>query len=432
MSRESCAAPLSRWLSAAALVSAQKKTMDAAALADGQPDFRATGPTPPTRRSSATANSARRSFSRPKRQLAYAKKREQIENSQSKDDIHYDNVIWQNEKYAKVVTRNRTSIIYDPPDGRIPDLTPAAKALVAARAAEARLHGPSDAADSRSLGERCISWGNEGPPMVGSTYQANLQIVQTKNAFVIRHEIMHGVRIIPVDGTPHVAKNVRMLFGDSRGRWEGDTLVVDTTELLRPHAVPRSAGDDAAGHLHEPRSARHRAFHAGGRRHDPLSLHGRRPGDVRQAVVGRDGDAEDGGPAVRVRVPRRQLRPREHPQRGARRRTISRRPDRTMKTRLAVAVVAGAALSTAALIHAQNKITEKPFVSGGAHRAVAQRGRLRGQARGRQSHPRHDHRRDGQHEGRIDRERHAGQGRCCATRRTTTSAPSSKCRRSPT
>ena len=65
--------------------------------------------------------------------------------------------------------------------------------------------------------------------MLGSTYQANLQIVQTKNSFVVRHEIMHGVRIIPVDGSPHVAKNVRMLFGDSRGRWEGDTLVVDTT-----------------------------------------------------------------------------------------------------------------------------------------------------------------------------------------------------------
>ena len=127
-----------------------------------------------------------------------------------------------------MVTRNRTSLIYDPPDGRIPDLTPAAKALAAARAAEARLHGPSDAADSRSLGERCISWGNEGPPMLGSTYQANLQIVQTKSSFVVRHEIMHGVRIIPVDGSAHVAKNVRMLFGDSRGRWEGDTLVVDT------------------------------------------------------------------------------------------------------------------------------------------------------------------------------------------------------------
>src|SRR5215470_12028368 len=117
--------------------------------------------------------------------VAYAKRREQIENSQSKDDIHYDNVIWQNENYAKVVSRNRTSLIYDPPDGRIPELTPAAKAIVAARAEYARTHGPSDEASSRSLGERCISWGNEGPPMLGSTYQANLQIVQTRSNVVI-------------------------------------------------------------------------------------------------------------------------------------------------------------------------------------------------------------------------------------------------------
>jgi hypothetical protein len=128
-----------------------------------------------------------------------------------------------------VVTRSRTSIVFDPPDGRIPELTPAAKALAAARAADVQAHGPSESAGTRSLGERCISWGNEGPPMLGSTYQANLQILQTNKAFVVRHEIMHGVRIIPVDGTPHVSKNVHMLFGDSRGRWEGDTLVVDTT-----------------------------------------------------------------------------------------------------------------------------------------------------------------------------------------------------------
>ena len=63
--------------------------------------------------------------------------------------------------------------------------------------------------------------------MLGSTYQANLQIMQTKSSVVIRHEIMHGVRIIPVDGSPHLAKNVRLLFGDSRGRWDGDVLLFE-------------------------------------------------------------------------------------------------------------------------------------------------------------------------------------------------------------
>ena len=198
-------------------------------LSDGQPDLQGYWTNATYTPLERDRDLGTKEFFTPAEAAAYAKKRAEIENSQPKDNIHYDDRIWQDENYSKVLSRNRTSLIYDPPDGRIPDLTPAAKVIVAARAAEARLHGPSDAADSRSLGERCISWGNEGPPMVGSTYQANLQIVQTKSQFVIRHEIMHGVRIIPVDGSAHVAKNIRMLFGDSRGRWEGDTLVVDTT-----------------------------------------------------------------------------------------------------------------------------------------------------------------------------------------------------------
>jgi hypothetical protein len=216
--------------SAAVILSAQRASKWALAhLSDGQPDFQGYWTNATYTPLERDPQLGTKEFFTPEEAVAYAKKREQIENSQSKDDIHYDNVIWQNENYAKVVSRNRTSLIFDPPDGRIPELTPAAKAIVAARADYARAHGPSDEAASRSLGERCISWGNEGPPMLGSTYQANLQIMQTRSNFVVRHEIMHGVRIIPVDGTPHVAKNIQMLFGDSRGRWEGDTLVVDTT-----------------------------------------------------------------------------------------------------------------------------------------------------------------------------------------------------------
>jgi hypothetical protein len=198
-------------------------------LGDGQPDFQGYWTNATYTPLERDPQLGTKEFFTPEEAAAYAKKREQVENSQSKDDIHYDNVIWQNENYAKVVSRNRTSLVFDPADGRIPELTPAARAIVASRAEYARTHGPSDEAASRSLGERCISWGNEGPPMLGSTYQANLQIVQTRSNFVIRHEIMHGVRIIPIDGSPHVAKNIHLLFGDSRGRWDGDTLVVDTT-----------------------------------------------------------------------------------------------------------------------------------------------------------------------------------------------------------
>jgi hypothetical protein len=217
-------------MAAAAALSAQKATRwTLAHLADGQPDFSGYWTNATYTPLERDRELGMKEFFTPEEAAAYAKKREQIENSQPKDNIHYDDRIWQNENYEKVVARNRTSLVYDPPDGRIPDLTPAAKALVAARAEHAKTHGPSDEAASRSLGERCISWGNEGPPMLGSTYQANLQFMQTKTAFVIRHEIMNGIRVVPVDATPHVPKTVRLLHGDSRGRWDGDTLVVDTT-----------------------------------------------------------------------------------------------------------------------------------------------------------------------------------------------------------
>jgi len=162
---------------------------------------------------------------------AYEKQRTLQEESQAKDDIHYDNVIWQKESYDKVVSRRRTSIVVDPPDGKIPPLTLVAQQRAAARAEAARSSGPADSAGSRSLGERCISWGNEGPPMLGSTYNANLQVMQTGRYVVIRHEMVHGVRMIPVDGSPHVSANIRLLNGDSRGRWDGNTLIVDTTNF---------------------------------------------------------------------------------------------------------------------------------------------------------------------------------------------------------
>jgi hypothetical protein len=163
--------------------------------------------------------------------LAYLKKQELRENSQSKDDIHYDNVLWQTENYTKGALDRRTSLISDPADGKIPPLTPEAQKRAAAQADAARRRGPADAAQYRSLGERCISWGNEGPPMLGATYYNNLQILQSGRSVAVRHELMHGIRIIPLDGSPHVGPNLRMLNGDPRGRWDGNTLVVDTTNF---------------------------------------------------------------------------------------------------------------------------------------------------------------------------------------------------------
>jgi hypothetical protein len=152
------------------------------------------------------------------------------ENSQSKDDIHYDNALWQTEPWGRVSNR-RTSLIFDPPDGRIPPLTAKGKILAAAQAEAARRRVAAESAQARSLAERCISWGNEGPPMLGSTYNANLQILQNSGQVVVGHEIIHGYRVIPLDGRPHLLPSIRQLGGDSRGRWEGGTLVVDTTNF---------------------------------------------------------------------------------------------------------------------------------------------------------------------------------------------------------
>jgi len=162
---------------------------------------------------------------------AVEKQRIAQEHSQAADDVHYDNVIWQGESYEKTLANRRTSVIFDPPDGRIPPLSEEGKKQAVVHAAAAKRRDASESAQDRSLAERCIAWGNEGPPMLGSTYNANLQIAQTSSAFVIHHEIIHGVRNIPLDGSPHLPPAIHQLGGDSRGHWEDDTLVVDTANF---------------------------------------------------------------------------------------------------------------------------------------------------------------------------------------------------------
>jgi hypothetical protein len=120
----------------------------------------------------------------------------------------------------------RTSLIVDPPDGRLPALTPEAQARVAARAAYLRAH-PADSWEDRPLQERCILY--HGVPPLPTGYNNNYQIVQTPTRVAILDENIHDVRIIPLDGRPHLPASVSQWNGDSRGRWEGNTLVVETT-----------------------------------------------------------------------------------------------------------------------------------------------------------------------------------------------------------
>lgn len=170
-------------------------------------------------------------FYTPEEAAAVEKQRTLQDDSQAPDDVHYDNRIWQGEEYSKTISNRRTSMIFDPPDGRIPPLTESGKKRALLEVEKAKLRAAAASAQDRTLAERCISWGNEGPPMIGSTYNANMQILQTPNEVVISHEIGHGVRVIWTDGRPHPPARIGMLDGDSRGRWEGDTLVVDSANF---------------------------------------------------------------------------------------------------------------------------------------------------------------------------------------------------------
>jgi hypothetical protein len=130
----------------------------------------------------------------------------------------------------KMVASNRSSLIVDPSDGRIPPLTPAAQAKAAARRADASKRGAADDPEIRTTWERCITRGlPEGVLPAG--YNNNIQIFQSPGYVVIVMEMIHDARIIPLDGRPHLPKGSGQWMGDSRGRWEGNTLVVDTVNF---------------------------------------------------------------------------------------------------------------------------------------------------------------------------------------------------------
>jgi len=141
-----------------------------------------------------------------------------------------DPEIWW-ERGTKAVSSRRTSMVIDPPDGRVPPLTPAAQKRMADARAETRKH-PDSGPEDRSLMERCIVSPAAGPvPMLPGPYNNNYQIVQTPGYVIIVIEMIHDVRIIPIDGATHPQSGVRQWLGESHGHWEGDTLVVDTTNF---------------------------------------------------------------------------------------------------------------------------------------------------------------------------------------------------------
>jgi hypothetical protein len=188
-----------------------------------------------------------------------AKMGERMNRDNRTDDVRdvlnaYNQFWW--DSGTKVLPNMRTSIVTDPPDGRIPPLTPEREAELAAqrKAVEIRCEkpgcaiansgqpAPADEPQALDLMTRCISFGT-AVPMLPTAYNNNYQIVQTDGAVAIDTEMVHQVRRIPTDGSAHLPSTVRQWFGDPRGRWEGDTLVVETTNFKGEFFGRMSAAD---------------------------------------------------------------------------------------------------------------------------------------------------------------------------------------------
>jgi hypothetical protein len=129
---------------------------------------------------------------------------------------------------TELTADRRTSLIVDPPDGRVPAQTQRAQARARERAEKrARTHSIQD----RSITERCVLGFNAGPPMNPGAYNNNVMLLQVPGMVVLHNEMVHELRFIPLDGRDHLPDSVRQLRGDSRGHWEGRTLVVETTNF---------------------------------------------------------------------------------------------------------------------------------------------------------------------------------------------------------
>ncbi|WP_428096344.1 hypothetical protein [Candidatus Rariloculus sp.] len=156
-------------------------------------------------------------------------------------DVHYKLDDFGLDRTQNTVAVNmRTSILIDPPNGRLPEPTAAARELMAATRAYRAEHG-YDSAQNRPLAERCVIWPHEVPPMTPVGYNSNFQIMQTDDHVVVLIEMLHDARIIPLNDNSALPQGVTQWLGDSRGRWEGDTLVVETTSFTGETAN-RAAG----------------------------------------------------------------------------------------------------------------------------------------------------------------------------------------------
>jgi hypothetical protein len=205
-------------------------------LNDGQPDISGNWSNATYTPLERPAELKDKAFFTPEEAAAYAQRRLDALYAQPKDALHYDDAIWQSEKNPKGMNGLRTSLVVDPPDGRIPPVLPDAQRRIDAAAAARRAIDTTASAQNRGLTERCITsvnltWPHDGAPMLPEGYNSNLRITQAPNYVVIEQEMVHNARVIPLDGRPPVGEGLRQYIGDYRGRWEGTTLVIENSNF---------------------------------------------------------------------------------------------------------------------------------------------------------------------------------------------------------
>jgi len=164
-------------------------------------------------------------------------------------DVHYDFTQFGLDKSQHTIVQNlRTSMIIDPPDGRMPPTVPEAQKRAQARQAEQKARGAQyDMVQNMPNGSRCIIMGGAGPPLRDAGYNSTYQIVQSPDSVMVLTEMIHDARIIPIDNRPAPPAGLKQWVGMSRGRWEGDTLVVETTNFNGRNAIAAGGGGRGGG-----------------------------------------------------------------------------------------------------------------------------------------------------------------------------------------
>jgi cell division septation protein DedD len=222
------------------------KTYTAPRTPDGQPDLQGywsnTTYTPLQRPNNVTKQFYTKEEAEEALRRAAATENEQTEPG-TIPDVHYDFTQFGLDRSQSALALDlRTSLIVDPPDGKLPPLSAEGQRRAAERAeARKKMGGPFDAAQNQSLSVRCINMDRDGPPMLAGAYNNNYEIVQAPGYVLILVEMLHDVRIIPLDKRPPLPENIHQVTGSSRGRWEGETLVVETTNFTNRTAFQGSS-----------------------------------------------------------------------------------------------------------------------------------------------------------------------------------------------